>query len=69
MTRKTAIPFLAVVCLCSVLLAQEPVNVTDVAVVNLLTQLRNSYPPATLHDCDESDDKNPVRLGTSVLGR
>ena len=38
-------------------------------VVNLLTQLRNSYPPATLHDCDEGNDKNPVRLGTSVLGR
>jgi hypothetical protein len=38
-------------------------------VVNLLTKLRNSYPPATLHDCDEGNDKNPVRLGTSVLGR
>jgi hypothetical protein len=38
-------------------------------VVNLLTKLRNSYPPATLHDCDEGNHKNPVRLGTSVLGR
>jgi hypothetical protein len=37
-------------------------------VVNLLTKLRNSYPAATLHDCDEGNDKNPVRLGTSVLG-
>jgi len=40
MTRKTAIPFLAVVCLCSVLLAQEPVSVTDVAVDKLLDNVR-----------------------------
>lgn len=40
MTRKTAIPFLAVVCLCSVLLAQEPVNVTGVAVDKLLENVR-----------------------------
>jgi type IV pilus assembly protein PilQ len=40
MTRKTAIPFLAVVCLCSVLLAQEPVSVTAVAVDKLLENVR-----------------------------
>jgi len=40
MTRKTAIPFLAVVCLCSVLLAQEQVSVTDVAVDKLLEGVR-----------------------------
>jgi len=40
MTRKTAIPFLAVLCLCSVLLAQEPVSVTDVAVDKLLENVR-----------------------------
>jgi type IV pilus assembly protein PilQ len=40
MTRKTAITFLAVVCLCSVLLAQEPVSVTDVAVDKLLDNVR-----------------------------
>ncbi len=40
MTRKTAIPFLAVVCLCSVLLAQEPVSVTGVAVDKLLESVR-----------------------------
>ena len=40
MTRKTAIPFLAVVCLCSVLLAQESVSVTDVAVDKLLESVR-----------------------------
>jgi type IV pilus assembly protein PilQ len=40
MTRKTVIPFLAVVCLCSVLLAQEQVSVTDVAVDKLLEGVR-----------------------------
>jgi type IV pilus assembly protein PilQ len=40
MTRKTAIPFLALVCLCSVLLAQEPVSVTDVVVDKLLENVR-----------------------------
>ena len=37
-------------------------------VVNLLGGLRNTYPPATLHDCDEGNDTNPVRLGTTALG-
>ncbi len=40
MTRKTAITFLAVVGLCSVLLAQEQVSVTDVAVDKLLEGVR-----------------------------
>jgi len=40
MTRKTAIAFLAVVCLCSVLLAQESVSVTDIAVDKLLENVR-----------------------------
>lgn len=37
-------------------------------VVDLLGKLSNSYPAATLHDCDEGNDKNPVRLGTTALG-
>ncbi|QXE88232.1 hypothetical protein KP003_07465 [Geomonas nitrogeniifigens] len=37
-------------------------------VLDLLGALSNSYPPATLHDCDEGNDKNPVRLGTTALG-
>uniref|UniRef100_C6E5X2 Uncharacterized protein n=1 Tax=Geobacter sp. (strain M21) TaxID=443144 RepID=C6E5X2_GEOSM len=37
-------------------------------VLDLLGRLRNVYPPATLHDCDEGGDKNPVRLGTTALG-
>ena len=38
------------------------------AVVNLLSKLRNIYPGATLHDCDDGSDQNPVRLGSTALG-
>ena len=38
------------------------------AVVNLLSELRNIYPGATLHDCDDGSDQNPVRLGSTALG-
>ena len=37
-------------------------------VVHLLSQLRNVYPSATLHDCDDGSDQNPVRLGQTALG-
>jgi hypothetical protein len=37
-------------------------------VVNLLSKFRNIYPGATLHDCDDGSDKNPVRLGSTSLG-
>jgi hypothetical protein len=37
-------------------------------VVDLLSKLRNVYPKATLHDCDEGSDINPVRLNTTALG-
>ena len=37
-------------------------------VVSLLGQLRNTYPGATLHDCDDGSDQNPVRLGSTALG-
>jgi hypothetical protein len=37
-------------------------------VVNLLAGLRNVYPDATLHDCDDGSDQNPVRLGSTALG-
>jgi hypothetical protein len=33
-----------------------------------LADLRNTYPRATLHDCDEGSDFNPVRLGQTALG-
>jgi hypothetical protein len=37
-------------------------------VVQMLSQLKNSYPGATLHDCDDGSDQNPVRLGSTALG-
>jgi hypothetical protein len=36
--------------------------------VDALDELRNAYPRATLHDCDEGSDFNPVRLGQTALG-
>jgi hypothetical protein len=38
-------------------------------VLALLAKLRNTYPGATLHDCDDGSDVNPVRLGSTALGR
>ena len=37
-------------------------------VVLRLNELRSVYPPATLHDCDDGSDQNPVRLGQTALG-
>lgn len=37
-------------------------------VLDLLGKLRNTYPKATLHDCDDGSDANPVRLGQTALG-
>lgn len=37
-------------------------------VVNLLAGLRNTYPGATLHDCDQGGDLDPVRLDNTALG-
>ncbi|NTW50194.1 MAG: hypothetical protein HGB19_10790, partial [Chlorobiales bacterium] len=37
-------------------------------VLLLLSKLHSVYPPATLHDCDDGNDENPVRLGSSMLG-
>jgi hypothetical protein len=37
-------------------------------VLTLLSTLHSSYPPATLHDCDDANDQNPVRLGSTALG-
>jgi hypothetical protein len=36
--------------------------------INALYSLHSEYPVATLHDCDESKDTNPVMLGKTVLG-
>lgn len=35
---------------------------------HLLNRLNNVYPPATLHDCDDGGDVNPVRLNHTALG-
>lgn len=37
-------------------------------VLKLLSNLYTVYPAATLHDCDEGNDENPVRLGMTALG-
>ena len=49
-------------------LAYREVSYRLRVVVDLLSRLSNTYPPATLHDCDEGNDTNPVRLGTTALG-
>ena len=36
--------------------------------LDALAGLRNTYPRATLHDCDAGSDFNPVRLGQTALG-
>lgn len=46
----------------------RPVSYHLWIVVNLLSKLRNTYPGATLHDCDDGSDENPVRLGQTALG-
>lgn len=36
--------------------------------VRMLEALTNTYPAATLHDCDDGSDQNPVRLNQTALG-
>ena len=36
--------------------------------VIMLAKLRSIYPPATLHDCVDGNDDNPVRLDNTMLG-
>ena len=55
------------------LLRQRYATYTEVSyrlhvLVHALADLRNTYPRATLHDCDEGSDFNPVRLGQTALG-
>lgn len=38
------------------------------ALIVILQQLKTVYPAATLHDCLEGEDENPVRLGSTNLG-
>jgi hypothetical protein len=55
------------------LLRQRYTTYTEVSyrlniLVHRLDELRNTYPRATLHDCDAGSDFNPVRLGQTALG-
>ncbi|HSK33773.1 MAG TPA: hypothetical protein VK903_09830, partial [Propionicimonas sp.] len=55
------------------LLEQRYASYTEVSyrlhlLLRLLGDLRNTYPRATLHDCDAGSDFNPVRLGQTALG-
>ena len=68
MTRKTAIPFLAVVCLCSVLLAQEPVSVTGVAVDKLLESVRVTVACAGNPNVSSYIADDPPALVVDVMG-
>lgn len=36
--------------------------------LDTLSELRNTYPSGTLHDCSESGSRNPIRLGQTALG-
>lgn len=38
------------------------------ALLAILQRLRSKYPTATLHDCDDDDSGEPVRLGSTNLG-
>ncbi len=68
MTRKTAIPFLAVVCLCSVLLAQEPVNVTGVAVDKLLGSVRVTVACTGNPNVSSFVSTDPPSLVVDIMG-
>jgi type II secretory pathway component GspD/PulD (secretin) len=68
MTRKTAIPFLAVVCLCSVLLAQEPVSVTDVTVDKLLENVRVTIVCSGNPNVSSFVTNDPPALVVDIMG-
>ncbi|MGV3604186.1 MAG: hypothetical protein ACO1N1_23390 [Dyadobacter fermentans] len=36
--------------------------------LRVFASLKSIYPPATLHDCEDGNDDNPVRLDQTVLG-
>ncbi len=36
--------------------------------ITAMNEIRSVYPVATLHDCDESENENPVVLGNTILG-
>jgi type IV pilus assembly protein PilQ len=68
MIRKTAIPFLAVVCLCSVLIAQEQVSVTDVAVDKLLEGVRVTVACTGSPNVSSFISTDPPALVVDIMG-
>jgi hypothetical protein len=50
--------------------AADPADLSDAlaALIAALERLRTVYPPASLHDCQEGEDENIVRLGATTLG-
>ena len=48
----------------------DPTDFSDAlaALIAALERLRTVYPPASLHDCQEGEDENIVRLGATTLG-
>lgn len=54
--------------------AKEEPNTSDLkdklaAVIEIIQNLKNIHPLAHLHDCADSQNENPVRLGNTVLGQ
>ena len=47
---------------------QKELQAANDDLVLLMKQLHTKYPEATLHDCDESVNTNPVMLGKTILG-
>ena len=48
--------------------SRKAFKIANDALVLLLPTLHTVYPEATLHDCDESINTNPVMLGKTILG-
>ena len=47
---------------------REDLQKANDVLVNLVFHLHSEYPVATLHDCNESINENPVVLGKTILG-
>ncbi|SKA36542.1 hypothetical protein SAMN04488128_104132 [Chitinophaga eiseniae] len=41
---------------------------THATLIQVMSALKSIYPPATLHDCEDGNDVNPVRLGATAIG-
>lgn len=52
----------------SIISAQTNFQQANDALLKLVFNLHSEYPLATLHDCNESKDVNPVVLGKTILG-